>query len=47
VTAEKIERVGIKALLTKPIPKIDMAIALRNALDAATPKNPGTNPANE
>ncbi len=47
VTAEKIERVGIKALLTKPIPKIDMAVALRNALDEATAKNPETNPANE
>lgn len=33
VTMEKIKPIGIKAILTKPIPKNDMAVTLRRVLD--------------
>ncbi len=33
VTMEKIKSIGIKAFLTKPIPKADMALTLRRVLD--------------
>ncbi|MGM0402727.1 MAG: hybrid sensor histidine kinase/response regulator [Thermodesulfobacteriota bacterium] len=33
VTVEKIKNIGIKAVLTKPIPKADMAVTLRRVLD--------------
>ncbi len=33
VTLEKIKTIGIKAILTKPIPKNDMAVTLRRVLD--------------
>lgn len=35
VTMDKIQSIGIKAILTKPIPKSDMALTIRSALDEA------------
>ncbi len=41
VTMDKIQSIGIKAILTKPIPKSDMALTIRRVLDEATGQSLG------